>query len=127
MERLTEKYNDSYVTKKYFTSNTIMEDSYKAVQKLGKLEDSQEEIECPLEAMIAAFKAVRQGFIFVDLGHGLYEETYIRLDYGDISPDEEGYIGCNFTTNYHYILDDDGCVFVEDYKKTWWLKADRSE
>ena len=96
----------------------------KICELYAETEDLEEEIGCPLDVV---FKAVRQGFIYVDLGHGLYEETNIRLDYGDISPDEEGYIGCDFKTKYHYILDYDGCIFVEDYKKTWWLKADRSE
>ena len=87
----------------------------------------EEQIECPLECMVAVFKAIQQGFIFVDLGNGLYKEDMISLDYADISEDEEGYMGCDKSTNYHYILDYDGCVFVEDYKKTWWLKEDRSE
>ena len=104
-----------------------MSSEYKEYQELMEYKKLEKDAGCSLEAMVAVFKAVKQGFIFVDLGYGLYREDNLRLDYGDISPDEEGYIGCNFKTNYHYTLDYDGCVFVEDHKKTWWVKEDKSE
>ncbi len=105
----------------------FFENTTSVIDKSDELKELEEEIKCPLSAMVAVFKAIQQGFIYVDLGYGLYEERNINLEYEDISEDEEGYIGFSKSTNYHFILDYDGCIFVEDYKKTWWLKPDRSE
>lgn len=119
LQRLVTDRED-YIFKIYPKLETL-EQYFLKMYQLG------EQLGCPLEVMVAVFKAIQQGFVFVDLGNGLYREDNINLDYVDISEDEEGYIGCGKPTNYHYILDYDGCVFVEDYKKTWWLREDKSE
>lgn len=100
----------------------------KELEYANKCHKLEEEIGCPLECMVAVFNAIKQGYIFCDIGNGMYEENYIQLDYGDISIDEEPiFHNCATSSNYHYVLDNDGCIFVEDYKKTWWLREDKSE
>lgn len=92
------------------------------IDKLGKLEDLEEQLGCPLECMVAVFKAMKQDLIYCDIGNGMYNLHNFRLDYVDLADD------VYFTrSEYHYVLDDDCCIFVKDYKKTWWLKEDKSE
>lgn len=104
-----------------------LKEKEKQDKKLKEYKSIEEELGCPIEVIFAVFKAIKQGFIFIDLENEVYKEVNIWLDYEDISEDEEGYIGGSKSTNYRYILDYDARIFVEDYKKTWWLKEDKSE
>lgn len=111
----------------YQTHQNEIEIVRKELDYAKKCHSIESFLEFPLEIVVAVFKAIAQGFIYVDI-NGEERQDYVSLEYGDISPDEEPYMGCHPTPfNYHYTLDHDGCVFVEDYKKTWWLKEDRSE
>ena len=92
----------------------------KIICKLGQLEDLEEELGCSLECVAAAFKAMKQDHIYCDTGIGMYELYNFALDYVDIA-DDENYMRHFTRTDYHYVLDDDCTIFVEDYKKTWWL------
>ena len=81
--------------------------------KLGKLEDLEEELGCPLEVIKKLRKA-----------------NYIYRDDGL----EFGFIGINFNDEDKLMLynDDEWNTFTSDlrladYKKTWWLKEDKSE
>lgn len=97
-------------------------DMVEALETIKELVDLQEELGCPLESMISVFKAMQQDHIYCDIGNGMYKLHNFRLDYADLADD------VYFTrSEYHYVLDDDCCIFVKDYKKTWWLKEDRSE
>jgi hypothetical protein len=117
MSRLT--YKDIKVSGGY---NAVDTDEYACVVKLGKLEDLEEQLGCPLECMVAVFKAMQQDYIYCDIGNGMYKLHNFRLDYVDLADD------VYFTrSEYHYVLDDDCCIFVKDYKKTWWLREDKSE
>ncbi len=89
---------------------------------LLKYKHLEQQLDCPLECMVAVFKAMKQDHIYCDIGRGMYKLHNFRLDYIDLADD------VYFTkSEYHYVLDDDCCIFVKDYKKTWWLKEDKSE
>ncbi len=89
----------------------IVEDKYiKFINmKLGKLEDLEEEQGCSLEVV---FKALKDGIWFYDKWN--YGER--MLNYIPVLENKRFVCGLN-----EYIR------WLEDYKKTWWLKADRSE
>lgn len=70
--------------------------------KLGKLEDLEEELVCPLEVV---FKALQ---------NGIYTNVYSGLCY------------VGLYENY-FQVSDDYVVYLKDYKHTWWLKEDKSE
>ncbi len=85
----------------------------KVYNKLGQLEDLEEELGCQLEVIKKLRKA---NYIYRDDGVGF------------------GFIGINFNDEDKLILyNDDECntftsdLRLADYKKTWWLKEDKSE
>lgn len=84
----------------------------RCINKLGKLEDLEEEIGCSLEVI---FKAIK---------NGIYYKNNARKTI---------YIKVYFTTNSYKTefvlrdLNDDYALLSRNYKKTWWLKEDRSE
>ena len=125
--RYTFKKDDKYI---WYYDDLLPEDfEINAKNKFGMLEDLEEEIGCPLECMVAVFNAMQQECIYCDIGRGMYELHNFRLDYVDVVDDEESYMGHFKSSEYHYVLDlDDDClIYVEDYKKTWWLREDKSE
>jgi len=116
MSRLTTKISDGF----YVADHAHNTDE--VTHKLGVTEDLEEQLGCPLECMVAVFKAMQQDYIYCDIGNGMYKLHNFRLDYVDLADD------VYFTrSEYHYVLDDDCCIFVKDYKKTWWLREDKSE
>ena len=119
MERLTKKepypkvpcYVD-IMTENYTTKNKKL-----AINKLGKIEDLEEEIGCPLEAL---FNALKNGVYARedDSQFYKYEMQQVRgiCRNGLICISKNApYPECDFTLLYI------------NYKKTWWLKADKSE
>ena len=89
----------------------------KVYNKLGQLEDLEEELGCPLEVV---FKALKQGYIYVDMG--IFEHPRIK----DIQKQEVNFV--NFEGLYFHI------GYMNDYSvalcgcgKTWWLKGDWSD
>ena len=77
--------------------------------KLGKLEDLEDELGCPLDVV---FKAIKYGVRtkFLDRLNNVslyYNEEYSLVVFND------------FGSNVY--------VKLKDYKKTWWLKEDMSE
>jgi hypothetical protein len=81
-----------------------------AIDKLGKLEDIEAELNYPLEIIL---KALIFGFY-----HNEIEHTWTSAKLYKYS-DKYGFM---LTERYGFIF-----VPFSDYKKTWWLKADRSE
>lgn len=82
--------------------------------KLGKLEDLEVQLGCPLEVV---FKA-REG-IYTNVGYISPEHIY-NIDIK------------NQTIEFEWLAEDgywneEGLVEFENYKKNWWLKEDRSE
>jgi hypothetical protein len=92
-----------------------IEDSYydeDILVKLGKLEDLEEEIGCPLEVV---FRALNEGIFVKDEElekWGVFDRP--RLYYSD---DFKCY---RFELGYGI-----GYVKIKDYQKTWWLKGER--
>ena len=95
--------------------------------KLGRLEDLEEQLGCPLEVVV---KALTNGVYVIDektkeiqwILRGLY--TFTRDGSTEAGFCDErvwrkkvNVAGIEFTPMY----------FWKDYKKTWWLKEDKSE
>lgn len=83
-------------------------DKQEFINKLGKLEDLEEELGCPLEVI---FKALKEG---------IYHNE--KLEHPVLILDED-----SFKENNLSLLIVGTIVYLKDYKKTWWLKKDRSE
>ena len=111
-----------YVLQLEATIQNLRRDNSILKELNAKYNDLEEPLGCPLECMVAVFKAMQQDYIYCDIGNGMYKLHNFRLDYVDLADD------AYFTrSEYHYVLDDDCCIFVKDYKKTWFLKEDKSE
>lgn len=103
MSRLTEKVKS---TEDYIKLPT--KDKQEFINKLGRLDDIEEEIGCPLEVV---FKAIYSGIYFYDNYYKDQMMNYIPvLKYNHFECGNKPYIR-----------------YLKDYKKTWWLKKDKSE
>lgn len=120
MNRLTKKFNGEYYRN---DANTIVfnnETDYNAIQKLGKLEDVEEELGCPLEVV---FRALEEGINVVCFD----EEIHFHS-----SPSLNKYDEFYFSETYYPYgdsccdaTDDSYQVKLSDYQKTWWLKGEK--
>lgn len=101
MSRLTKKVGENYCSQSG--------DFYDLYNKLGKLEDLEEELGCPLEVLV---KALIEGVY--------YEDTDNYMIYLPV------FLDFNLDDNYilYYV---DEKLLTKDYKKTWWLRKDKSE
>ena len=106
MKRLTIKIDKGYIT----DDTKCMHNKY--IDKLGQLEDVEEELGCPLEVV---FKALKNGI--------WYEDVANRMHCIGVSLDANNYES-DFVLNAYT---NENAVMVRDYKKTWWLKKDKSE
>jgi len=102
MSRLT--YKDTKVSSGY---NAVDTDEYACVVKLGKLEDLEEKIGCPLEVI---FKLLNQDYYYDELGH-IWHLEFINLKNGATQFGAKGNVPQD----------------LNNYKKTWWLRKDKSE
>lgn len=135
MSRLTKKFkaNGHYVLN---LKENFEEESYQVIQKLGRLEDSEEELcnnlsgkneDCSFKVL---FEATKYGF--------WYKVKYLNK-YIHLVPDENHTIVYSWNDGYPILqymeITNDICytaqcvydVFFTDYKKTFWLKEDRGE
>ena len=104
MSRLTEKLkNGNYIC-------GIIKGGF--VDKLGKLEDLEEEIGCPLE-------------VYVGISQQNITKVYDEygMEYIILKVIRDQFNACNFMNGLNNTL---VCEW-KDYKKTWWLKKDKSE
>lgn len=101
MNRLTKKIGDNYCSQ--------AGDFYDLYNKLGKLEDLEEEVGCPLEVL---GKVIKNEYVVVEDKKG---ELIFKLA---IIKNEKIWIKWKGKECY---------LPIEDYKKTWWLKEDKSE
>ena len=106
MNRQTEKVKDTDDYIKLATKN-----KQEFINKLGRLEDIEEEIGCPLEVRE---KAIKYGI-------------YIKNIYGEMVNVKVMLVYKNEQMGYYFRFINDGYVLLTDYKKTWWLKRDKSE
>ena len=116
MSRLTEKVKN---TEDYIRLAT--KDKQEFINKLGRIEDLEEQIGCPLEVV---FKAIKNGIYtnwdwYYDEFDINAELAHIDNVYYGVNPFEK--ISIMFRYKKETIID------LKDYKKTWWLKEDKSE
>ena len=112
MERLTQ-FNQDYYEIKDGKGNLIAPKYSKldqVITKLGKLENIEEELDFSIEVI---FEALKNGIYIKNI-----LDEMINFKCMLVYKNEE--IGW-----YFHIIN--GYVLLKDYKKTWWLKADKSE
>ena len=100
MSRLTEKVKN---TEDYIRLAT--KDKQEFINKLGELEDLEEQLGCPF---LVVFEAIKNGIYDKE---GFYYTVILDLD---------------FLRAYPLDLFDEKWQ-LSDYQKTWWLKEDKSE
>ena len=90
----------------------------KVYNKLGKLEDLEDELGCPLEVREKTLNSFYCPKFENDkklVNYYVYafssEELFVRLIYN----------------SYDDIYNEETTVLLEDYQKTWWLKGDRRD
>jgi len=111
MNRLTKKVGDNYCSQSG--------DFYDLYNKLGKLEDLEEQLGCPLEVV---FKALENGiYIKNSIYNGVPE--YIRTVGLVYMNDMYGFA----LTCFNEKAEQMGIYLASEYKLTWWLKEDKSE
>ena len=106
MSRLTKKLDEGF-----YVSNALCTDDLK--NKLGKLEDLEDELGCPLEVV---FKALKEGIVYFDdtpIFEGLVHLKAIQLGY------------C--VDSWFISAPNVGIFHPKDYGKTWWLKGEINE
>lgn len=107
MERLT--YNEVLANQYYPNENIDNEDCF---NKLGKLEDLEDELGIPLEVL---FKSLKDG-VYI-------KERYIKPnDFGLIYNNEYGWLFSIKTYMYDSLY-----IIIKDYGKTWWLEKPKEE
>ena len=123
MSRLTKKFEFLNKTgyefcEGYDSGGTPIMNMNCAIHKLGRLEDLEEELGCPLEVV---FKALKKGIIPHNKSHRLVDLSSSSkgwcltceepASFGDWDCEEY-----RKPTEYYYL---------KDYKKTWWLKGEK--
>lgn len=134
MERLTKEYDDNSgytVIQEYggYYPDFQADAYFDCVNKLGKLEDIEEELGCPLDVVI---KALTRGVYVVD------EQT---KEIQWILRSLTTFTGLGLDTKYSGFIDErpwrkkvlykgikmPPMYYWKDYKKTWWLKENKEE
>lgn len=107
MNRITEKDGVFYKLK---PENEVYgwEDGIRLVQIVGRLEDLEEQIGCPFEVLFRALK------------DGIYHNE--KFEHPILILDED-----SFKENSFNLMVVGTIVYLKEYKKTWWLKEDKSE
>ena len=110
MNRLTKKdkrFNCGYQLSTYY--NKYEEN---VINKLGKLEDLEEKLGCPIQKIVPLLLAYKQGYVYTkNIKDEFIKETVISQ------------IG--LTTNGEWcVVTKRSFIFNENYGKNWWLKKD---
>ena len=112
----------NYKGEKYIIGSNGVTSKQMCLNKLGKLEDLEEKIGCPLEVRERALN----GFYIVGYGYVSNDEDFIYL-----RKDNNGYyLKVVIHPSKPTPPDFYGCCdihYLRDYKKTWWLKENREE
>lgn len=102
-----------------------------AIHQLGRFEDIEEELGCPL---VVVFKAMTMGILvknhedLIEIGYSDRKDKYVYFSTEEIYLKNWQSHGIEKTTNrFQITYGDDGewCVYLEDYQKTWWLKGEK--
>lgn len=125
MERLTEKKGNEYDFKCGANHFDYCGGREEIINKLGQLEDIEEELGCPLE-IITGIMLRKINEIYVNYGDGGYNSPYEDICKASVDGlyDDENYL----SYNSNWVIETNLCpVPLKDYKTAWWLKEDRSE
>ena len=104
----SEREIDNYIDKMEEENAIYVDKGLEYAEKYHKIE---EQIGCPLE--------VRE--------QALVNGIYIENIYGELINFKVMLVYKNKELGYYFRIINDGYVLLTDYKKTWWLKEDRSE
>jgi hypothetical protein len=108
MSRLTKKFNGEYYHKEAKTIMFNNEIDYNTIQKLGKLEDIEEELGCPLEVVFKVL--LKKEGIRTIKNNIYYVYKIVRMSNGHLAFELE-------LAQY---------FFLKDYQKTWCLKGEKN-
>ena len=135
MERLTKmKPRDSHIpcyvdTFEAHYTITSQKNKFKAFDKLGRLENIEEKLGCPLEVLFGILDESKTLVIDENKVGELYErEKWKKIKSFIPYSFSHTYIYCDvwYEDNFRGIRDT-LVIPIKQYKKTWWLKEDRSE
>ena len=111
MERLTTKnkqFND-YSVAESLRHSDVRDYLYSINQKMGKYEDLEEQIGCPLEVRCKLYE-----------GQEIYDRTNRKCEITHLYKRD-------FMVKVKVQQDITFRILYKNYKKTWWTKSDRSE
>ena len=119
MSRLTEKVKntDDYI-------KLATKDKQEFINKLGRLEDLEEEIGLTVEEMAIICKIVKNGFIYEDEDNNTF---YLGLELMFDFDNHELVLSCEYDDDYFGRWEEVGRFKITDYKTKFWLKKDKSE
>jgi len=80
----------------------------------------QEELGCPLEVLFKALKNGIYKYMYFDVNNPIFRH------FDELETDGE-FLFFEYLNHDTYGQEENGDVYLKDYKKTWWLKEDRSE
>lgn len=116
MERLTRNLHLIYVLTEEMNKEYITDKIKKLTDKVGKYEDLEEEIGCPLEIRcnICDNSVIYDQFGKKWLIRSVFSDTFVAYDYDLYNSKYEPRIRREL-------------FYWKEYKQTWWLKLDRSK
>lgn len=123
MSRLTRYEPNEHSMFPYQLKDNEIGTKLDSIHKLGKLEDLEDELGCPLDVV---FKALKDKEIVIKHTYGL-DEPIEKLKTHKISGLQFNKTDFVFWLYEDIVTDFEFDVNVKDYKKTWWLKEDLSE
>ena len=86
------------------------EDVESELDYASKCHNLEEQLGCPLDVVV---KALQNGVYYEDVANCM---KYMVVD-----------LHCNLEGDFVLYFDDEECLLVRNYKKTWFLKKDKSE
>lgn len=93
-----------------------------AINKLGRLEDLEEELGCPLEVL---FKAYKETIVFKKIDCITKEEHVLEGVKNKLIYNGKEFVlhTCFKYKKYYYLH----ILELKDYQKTWWLQGDKND
>ena len=117
---MNEKQIDDYIDSMEEKNAIYVESELNYASKCHNLE---EQLGCPLEVLV---KAIKNGIWFINTK---YELEYIDEALAFNTKRDSGKFVFDNCCYYCQNIEKSKCneIYLEDYKKTWWLKEDKSE
>jgi hypothetical protein len=124
MSRLTKKENDIYTFT--HTNENRQFVVYDLCNKLGKLEDLEDDFGCQIEVFV---EAIKDGIIVEKYRFDVepdydWDDTYVH---SNIIASKNLGLFIDYTKSWFLLLEtEDDCYYyyLKDYKNTWWLPSD---